>query len=563
MAQRVLSITLGSEIVKICEASLTGKNKVAVYNAIDLVIPEGLCDDGVILDAQALASTIMQGLQGEGFTAKKIIFSISSKRIASKEAIIPYCKENRIGDIVKVNASEYFPISNLDDYVINYSILEVVQNEALKNYRLSVIATPKDLISAYYELAKLMGMSVADIDYAGNATLQLLKLQAHGEGVVAILQMSSENTVVSIMKGKTLVMQRAVPYGRAVLVDAVASANAVAANVADMMLIEENILDLANSSEDVADAVRSLFSSINRIIEFYSGRSEGHPIEHIYMIGDVISVNGLVDLFNREWTEFEVSLIGHLNGVDIKNIFNISYEIASNYLSNIGALLNPMGIALPDETKQGNKSKDGMPWWILIFAGVAAAVMIGAVLFVYFTGKNEVDSLQARIDALGEVENLEQEYEEKQSELATLEAWYDTTKSPNESLARLVDDLEQVQPAELAITGFNLSEGVMTLTGSTGQKAAVAEFVKQLKGLDYVSDVKMSYVSETTEDYEIKDNFSVSFNLLYKDPNAGDEDTEETLEDDAADDEIEENDSDIIVVEGIESPVEDNGEVAE
>lgn len=524
MAQRVLSITLGSEIVKICEASLAGKNKVQVYNAIDLVIPEGLCEDGVIQDAEGLAKAITEGLKGEGFTSKKIVFSISSKRIASKEATIPYCKENRINDIVQINASEYFPISNLEDYIVNYSILEVVQNDSVKNYRLSVVATPKEIVADYHELAKFMGMSVVHIDYAGNALLQLLKLQTVGSEVVAILQMSGENTVVSIMNGKTMVMQRSVPYGRGVLVDAIVQSRNVPENVADLMLIEEDISDIASSNEEVADAVRSLFSSINRIIEFYSGRNHDKPIEHIYMIGDVISVNGLVDLFNREWAEHEVELIGHLHGVEIKNFKNVSYEIASNYLSNLGALIAPLNIVIQEE--KSKKKKGGLPWWILIFSGVISAAMIGGVLFMYNTEKEEVDSIQRQIDAIGEVKNLESEYQEVQSELSVMQNWYDSTKSANESIAKFIDDLELVQPSSVGINQFNANAGEIRLTGTASNKSDVAQFIIELKKLPYVLSVDTDYISESIEDYMNKDTFSMTIKLDYDDPYASEEDVE-------------------------------------
>ena len=75
---------------------------------------------------------------------------------------------------LEINAGEYFPITNLDNYTFNHSILEVIQNEGVKNYRLSVTATPNELIEQYYALAKAMGMSVEAIDYSGNSILQLL-----------------------------------------------------------------------------------------------------------------------------------------------------------------------------------------------------------------------------------------------------------------------------------------------------------------------------------------------------------------------------------------------------
>lgn len=520
MAQKLLSILLGSEIVKVCEVALAGKNKVQIFNAIDLIIPEGLCEDGVILDAKGLASAIKEGMAGEGFSSKRIVFTLSSKRIANKEALIPFCKPNKVKDIVKINASEYFPIANLENYTINYSILEVVATEATKNYRLSITATPNDLLEDYYALAKAMGMSVESMDYSGNSILQILKLQTAGAGVDAVLQFSGENTVVNIMKGSTMIMQRSVPYGRVAIVDAVKTYKNCSDEEADEILASQDIERLATNSEDVADAVRALLSSVSRILEFYRNRNADAPIEHVYMIGDVSSINGLVDLIRSE-IGGEVSTIRTLRGVEIKNRKSISEEIAANYLANIGAVLEPMNIQLVADKKGSKEGKAGsgkMPWWILIFAGVIAVGMVGGVLFVYNNAKSENDNLQAQIDALGDVESLQQEYERSQADLQMMEDWYNSTKGPYESLYRFITDLETVQPGAVAITHLTAGEDRVTITGESYGKPAVAEYVIQLKKLPYVKNVKTDYVNENLEDYSAKDSFSLTLELQYEDP---------------------------------------------
>ena len=516
MAQRVLSILLGSEIVKVCEVALAGKKKVQIFNAIDLVIPEGLCDDGVILDVDGLAKSILQGLEGEGFKSKKIVFTLATKRIASKEAIIPFCKENRIKQIVDINAAEYFPVANVDDYVINYSILEVLNNDAVKNYRLSVIATPKDIVERYYELAKAMNMSIVSIDFAGNASLQLLKLQTPGNEVDAILQMGTESTIVNIMDGSTMVMQRSVPYGRAALVDAVKEYRLVPDSVADAILVDEDISYLANASVEVADAVRALFSSINRILEFYASRNHDKPIQHIYMIGDVISVNGLVDLFNSEW-DHEVELIEFIHGIDIKNRKTVNNEIAANYIVNMGALIAPMNIERVEAFNQKAK-KEGLPWWILIFACVLAAVLCAGVLYLHSAAKKENENLQSQIDSFGELENLKDEYNMIQESYNIMANWYDTTKSPNETVARFIDDLEELQPSAVAITRFTSKLGEVVIEGTSSGKPAVAQYVIALKSLPYVSNVHIEYLNENFEDFTSKDSFKITLMLRYEDP---------------------------------------------
>lgn len=538
MATKVLSISLGSEIVKVCEVMLAGKRKVQVFNAIDLIVPEGLCEDGVILDAEALAGAIKQGLKGEGFSAKKIVFTINSKRIANKEAIIPFCKENRIKDIVQINASEYFPISNLDNYTFNHSIIEVVQNESVKNYRLSVTATPNELIEQYYELAREMGMSVEAIDYSGNSILQLLKLQTAGEGVDAVLQVGAENTVVNIMNGSTMVMQRSVPYGRLSLVDAIKSSANVSDEEADEMLMQDDIGDLAAKYGDVADAVRTMLSSIGRILEFYRARNAESPVERAFVIGDISSIAGLPELINNEM-DYEVQVIERLRGVEIKNRKVLSDEIVANYLANIGAVIAPLRISIDEARQRGEKAKsDKLPWWILVFAAVIAIAMCGGILFVYYTNKQENESLKAQIEALGDVENLKTQYEQAQTDLATMNSWYDSTKGANESLARLIGDLEERQPSAVAISKFTSSGGEVTIDGVSYGKPAVAEFIIQLKKLPYVKNVKAEYVNESIEDYSAKDSFNIKMTLEYDDPYKTDD--EEVQEEEPVAEEVEE-----------------------
>ncbi|MCR5302167.1 MAG: pilus assembly protein PilM [Lachnospiraceae bacterium] len=532
MAGKVLSISLGSEIVKVCEVMHAGKNKIRVFNAIDLIIPEGLCDDGVIMDAPALADAIKQGLQGEGFSAKRIVFTITSKRIANKEAVIPYCKENRIKDIVEINASEYFPITNLDNYTFNYSIMDVIATEGVKNYRLSVTATPNEMIEKYYELAKAMGMSVEAIDYSGNSILQLLKLQTAGEGVDAVLQVGGENTVVNIMNGSTMVMQRSVPYGRMSLADAVASSRGISDEEADMVLISEDLGSLASEYPDVAYAVKSLLSSVGRILEFYRARNAEHPIERVFMIGDVTSVNGLPELINNEM-DYDVEVVEKLRGVEIRNHNVLSDEIVANYLANIGAVINPLRIELIQD-KKGEKAKgESLPWWILVFAAVVAAAMCGGILFVYYTNERENRMIRSQIAAIEDVGALKAKYEQAQADVTAMQNWYDTTKGANETLARFIDDLEIVQPSAVAISKLTSNEGEVTIQGKSFGKPAVAQFVIELKKLPYIENIKTEYINETITDYSADDNFQMTLTLIYEDPKKTDEggtesDSEET-----------------------------------
>lgn len=501
MASRVLSVLLGSEVVKVCEIALAGKKKIQVFNAIDLVIPSGLCEDGVIQDVNELAAAIKEGLYGEGFVAKKIAFALNSKRIANKEITIPFVKENRIKEIININATEYFPVANINEYTLNYSILEVIELEGMKQYRLSVTATPIDLLEDYYALAKALNMGVETIDFAGNSILQLLRLQTT-DNVCAILQIGNENTVVNIMDKNVLSMQRSVPYGRSTIADAVKSARNVDDTQVDTILADEDIAELAEGNEEIADSVRMLFNSVSRIIEFYKNRNQERPIEAVKLIGDASSINGLAELFAKE-SEQNVELIDSLHGVEIKNRQNVTDEIAANYLSNIGAVIAPVGISLVEAKKEiAGETQTKLPWWSLIVATVAALLGIGIIAGLYFAKVTEAEGIQAQIAALGDVENLEQQYLQSQAELETLKDWYNTTKSPNESIYQLFVDLEEVQPSSLSLTTMKSEDGTIVFEGMAPGKRPIAQFEMELKKLPYVKDVSMEIVGEVAAEVQ-------------------------------------------------------------
>ena len=129
-------------------------------------------------------------------TAKEVIFSISSSKIANREVNMPYLPDSKIADFVKTNAKEYFPIE-IEKYVITYKKLEDIVEDDAKKMRILVLAAPNDLIETYYDLAKTVGLQITAIDYAGNSSYQVLRKQNY-KGVNVFVQLNENNTLINI-----------------------------------------------------------------------------------------------------------------------------------------------------------------------------------------------------------------------------------------------------------------------------------------------------------------------------------------------------------------------------
>lgn len=126
MAKKVLSIAIGTECTKVCEVSYKKnyKNKgIRVYRSVSFPTPQGTIEDGYIKDKVAFGEELKSRLKAGKFKSDKVIFSVTSSKIANREVILPPVKEKRIMEIIKTGAAEYFPI-DMKDYILSYLILE-------------------------------------------------------------------------------------------------------------------------------------------------------------------------------------------------------------------------------------------------------------------------------------------------------------------------------------------------------------------------------------------------------------------------------------------------------
>ena len=512
MAQKILSITLGTTSAKLAEIVKAGK-KIQVYSAYDIPISEGLCDDGFILDVDSLVEEIKFYISKYKIKTKKIAFSIASKRIASKEVIIPYVKEKQIKGLVEMNAADYFPVGNIEDYAISYSIIETVKTAENMQYRLNVIATPGDLLEGYTQLAKAMKCSLEIVDYAGNAILQVLKTQAHSGEVNAILQLGYENTVINIMNGNVQIMQRSVGTGLNALIATVAESVGLDEEDAAAFLEDNDISRICSAYPDVKYICDSLISSIGRIFDFYNGKSADHPITGVMFIGDATFVNGIGDILS-EGLGHEAQEIFTLHNVQVKTK-QVTPEHATNFMANIGAVISPMNLKYERKNEEDKTKEDGkLPWGLVVISVVAAVALGASTTALYLMAKSENEGLSRQLEALSAMQSIEDQLTEAQSKNQIIQDFLASTKGPNDSLLRLITDLEKVMPTGTSIDTFAMSEGSVTLSMGGRGKASVARLIEELKALKYVENIRVDYVSEVEEGMDKYDVFNVTFDLL-------------------------------------------------
>ena len=294
---KVLSVDITNESITIVELTASAKKQTYIHNVIIFETPEDTYEDGVIKDADKIAAAIRDQLSARGITNKNAIFVLSSTKIVNREVVIPYVKENKIRGIINANSSEYFPV-NIEDYVVSHSVLEtVVDAENNKQLRVLAVAAPTQMVKSYYDLGALAGLHVVSLDYIGNAMLQLIKTQTTATTTTMVIQLGSESTVLNIVQGDNLLLQRTVPHGTNPAVNVVMDEKGVDATTAMTLLQNDRLITVDFDDNEVTGAFRYLINNIGRVMDFYSSRNPDKPIEDVFLTGDGALIRGIDGLF--------------------------------------------------------------------------------------------------------------------------------------------------------------------------------------------------------------------------------------------------------------------------
>lgn len=498
MEQKLLSIYVGNEVTRVCEVVKKSATMVVVNNATEVATPTGAMDDGYLTDVPAIAEAIRGCVFGRGFSASKVIFTISSKKIANKEVVIPYVRgDKKIAAILEANSGEYFPMSTTGDFLFAHTVMETFQDVEGKKLRLTAVAAPRDLVECYYELADELRLTVEDIDYVGNSVLQLLSLQMKEGDTELVLQIEKDMTFVNVMSGKSVILQRSVPYGKNAVINSMMEIKKLTEKEAKTLLSNRDMLDRQVTEEEYAEAVRYLISSIGRIVEYHRSRNPDRIIDGIRVFGEGSAIAGIDEVLKQELGA-QVTHFSTLQGIKAGSKSYLTSETALRYLANFGAVLNPIGLNLNrGKTKENvSKTADKILYAILALSIVGVVGWVTWTMIVYYGKVAEKELLEANIEAIQDVEQIKLNYDNAAAAYQAVKDFADSTNSNNELVLQFITDLEKILPTTMIIDGFSASGGTVSFSVTAPNKEAVADMIVELNKLDYVQTFNIPSIAE-------------------------------------------------------------------
>lgn len=528
MNNRVLSIEIGNSFTKICEIDYKVK-KPKVYKVLTVETPEGVVVDGMLQPTQEYADHLVNALGTNGIRTKRVIFTISSTRVASREVQIPNVKANKIEALVKTNANDYFPV-DLTQYEIGHYLAGGLTEEG--KLRVMALAVPKALLDSYYQLAQMCGWEVECFDYSSNSLYQILR-DEKSEKVTMMIKIDENSTIVTVLSAGKVLLQRTVAYGVQDAIETMIASGAYAVN--DPMsaverfqkktclnrvlhqgdkLWEENAgrwededagnVEVTAARQKITASLEPLIVGVSRVIDFYDSRNSDTPIERTYVTGLGGSFSGMSKLF----TNCLERKVHTLSEMDDK--IGMSKAIRSTrpaaYISCLGAVLAPVGLI--DKSTQKAKGLTVVSGTNYTFVSVAILVL-GVILSIamavtsltrYFGTVAENVALQARVEELQPAQTVYNEYLSTAAQYDKYKYLYEYTENPNENLVEFINELEQILPDSFYTDSFSSDQTGISMTVNVEGKAAAARTILNIRNMESIEDVQISNITDNQDE---------------------------------------------------------------
>lgn len=341
----VLSIDMGSNYLKAVEGKLQ-KGSISVSKLAEVVLPEGAIADGKIINFEVAVNALERLIKENSIKAREVIITTNSSSIINRDILIPAVQEEEMDTVVRYEIQQYLPI-NLDDYIVQFVVLdEIVDDEGVK-LKVNVTAFPERVALSYYNLINALDLDPYALDVSYNAINKLVNLGEYTQkkvgligGPVAFVDMGAASINVSIFKNGKLDFTRMIKMGGDNILYALRESLNMSIKSTEFIKFKD--IDLLSEDEEdekskiVQGVINDLLEELERIIQFYNNRAST-KIETIFIYGGLSNLRN-INLFLEEKLNTRIRRIEDIKNVNLGNNILMNRDI-SQYLNAIGAII--------------------------------------------------------------------------------------------------------------------------------------------------------------------------------------------------------------------------------
>jgi type IV pilus assembly protein PilM len=269
----------------------------------------GVVRDGEVIDSEALGDALRSLFRDNKGLGKRVRVGVANQKIVVRPLELPYLSDAKELDAaVRFHAADQLPMA-IDQAVIDYQPLEVVQRADSRLQRLLLVAARRDMVANVVTAVRGAGLRPEGVDLSAFAMIRALYRGGSDEHVLYLAVGGLTNLAVA--KGTTCLFTRASGGGVEALAIELAETCELTLDHARGWLehvglqrpieeIEGDEAIIAATRTVLEEGVHQLADTLRNSLNFYRTQESSERVERGVVTGPVLEIPGFVERLATE-----------------------------------------------------------------------------------------------------------------------------------------------------------------------------------------------------------------------------------------------------------------------
>src|SRR6266700_4165257 len=282
MARSRIGLDIGATSVRAAEIRL---NPPTLARVAQVRIPDGAVENGEVKDPDAVTAALVELWKVGRFTNRQVHLGMGNQRVVVREINLPWLSDKELRESLPFQVQEFVPIP-IDDAVLDYHIIEELEQDGRRMVRLLLVAAQKSVVAGIVqavEAAKLVPAGLDIVPFAlvrSIGTVDGLGLADDKGTEEAVLDIGSDITSICVHTHGLPRFVRMMASGGHDITEAITRA--------------------------VAAWLSSFVDDVRSSLDFYGAQANGGQIARLVVTGGGSKLAGLMEML-IEQLPFEVA----------------------------------------------------------------------------------------------------------------------------------------------------------------------------------------------------------------------------------------------------------------
>ncbi|MCD2346465.1 pilus assembly protein PilM [Clostridium guangxiense] len=512
MAKNTMAVEIENRYIKIVIGTRGKISKSQILNT-----PNGAIENDRIVDVEAVAKVINDFIEMNKVAVDNVIYTVHGQDTIIRHTEIAIMQEVQVGKAAIREIGQYLPRQGVN-YYIDYQIIDKVNNDEKKIYKVLVAAVPRVKINGYVELTKKLDMKLKAIDILPISVSRTFKNYFEKSDVTSVGIIDIENKFSSIVildRGKIFIekeVDKGIYNAVGIVEDKIHKDYEEAYsyfmskfNFAKQDYSDEIYGNLKNNFDDI-------FKAFDRVVRFYTAGKTKKTLDKVFIVGEGAKIYG-IEAYLQDFMGTDVTTVEDPESIKLKVNFQNQNNF-NNYLNVYGSLLRK-------GKKELNLVPDNKRKYKINILSSSFAKIVAASLMVVFIAACVIPITIAHIYS-----SREKDDEYKLKGFTNLQAQHDVLlKKINtyNSRIKLVDKLtkgktmlnEKIQdinkyvPSDVKFDSIDFDKkGGIIISGETTNSKAPAALVANLQMSDTYKNSRLIKVTNSQDNNSGNNNVS-------------------------------------------------------